>query len=181
MVRSRSAVSIAVLIALAAAILVAVAGQNQGRSGEERSIKLLAAAAEPHGRLAIGDLEIDVPITTQSYGVVNTGTLASGGGAGAGKAVFDPIVVKKSIDKTSPVLMRSVATGTHHPIALVTVYKPGTTTPLVVYELKDVIISGLVQAGSKASAEEVTLTFTAITMTAGGESTCFDIAMSANC
>ena len=77
--------------------------------------------------------------------------------------------------------MSAVATGLTSPTAVVTVFRPGTTRTVGVYELEDVTVSGVHQAGTKANAETVSLKFGKVTFTAGGASMCFDLLANISC
>jgi type VI secretion system secreted protein Hcp len=62
--------------------------------------------------------EIDILSFTQSF--INSGSLGSGGGGGAGKVTCGAITLMKNIDKSSPLLLKGVTTGEH--------FKEGTIT-----------------------------------------------------
>ena len=56
-----------------------------------------------------GELEIQA----WSWGATNLGTMGAGGGGGAGKADFSDITINKFADKSTPKLLKAVATGQH--------------------------------------------------------------------
>lgn len=56
-----------------------------------------------------GELEIQA----WHWGAVNQGTFGAGGGGGAGKAEFSDINISKFADKSTPLLLKAVATGQH--------------------------------------------------------------------
>jgi len=58
-------------------------------------------------------------------GVLQTALSGTGGGGGAGKATFQPVVVFKGIDSASPLLFLRCATGQHIPQAVLTVTDNG--------------------------------------------------------
>ena len=63
--------------------------------------------------------QIDILTFTQSW--TNDVNLGSGeGGAGAGKVQCGAVTLMKNIDKSSPLLLQSVATGAHHESAVIT-------------------------------------------------------------
>ena len=45
-----------------------------------------------------------------NWGVSNPGTMAHGGGAGAGKATFSDFQISKRVDRASPTLLKMCAT-----------------------------------------------------------------------
>jgi type VI secretion system secreted protein Hcp len=74
----------------------------------------------------------EIDVLSWSWGVASSGTLAHGGGGGAGKAVFQDLHFVARISKASPMLFLACATGTHH---------------------KDASLSGVRGAGKSKSAE----------------------------
>jgi type VI secretion system secreted protein Hcp len=77
--------------------------------------------------------EIDILSFTQSF--INSGSVVAGGGGGAGKVSCGAITLMKNIDKSSPLLLKGVATGEH--------FNQGTIT---------------FQASNRASSEYYTIT-----------------------
>jgi type VI secretion system secreted protein Hcp len=85
--------------------------------------------------LKLGDIEgestddahkDEIDVLAFSWGLSQpTAALGSGHGAGAGKAVFEDLVVVKRVDKASPKLFEACATGTHVPAAVLTCRKAG--------------------------------------------------------
>ena len=106
----------------------------------------------------------EVEILSWSWGVMQTGTLAHGGG-GAGKARFQDFVFTHHIDKASPLLMKSCATGTHIKDATITVRKAGKgQQEFYTVKLTDILISSVQQSGSDGvlPTESVSLNFAKI-------------------
>lgn len=62
-----------------------------------------------------------IEIMSFSWGVSNSGSMAAGSGAGAGKASFSSIRLITAVSKASPMLFESVATGKHFPTATITI------------------------------------------------------------
>jgi type VI protein secretion system component Hcp len=99
------------------------------------------------GRLAIDGLgkpdESSLMFSVR-VGVKNTGSIGVGGGGGAGKASFEDFSLLKPIDALSPQLMVATATGEHFKEATIEIFgEDGPTgTPILTWELKDVLISG---------------------------------------
>jgi type VI secretion system secreted protein Hcp len=113
--------------------------------------------------------------------VKNTVTIGGGGGGGAGKASFGPLGLLKAPDLLSPALVLAVAQGKHLQKATVDLFEPGTTTPVLTYELKTVFVTGVsFAAGSEVPAEQVTLEYEEICTTFFGEKeeprTCWNVA-----
>ena len=107
----------------------------------------LAAAATAHaaGPKVIGTMSLqdhadlqDLPVFAVQWAARDA--VAGGGGAGSGKVSFDPFVVTKSIDATSPALLALTFGGTHVPEVRIDVtIRRGVTAT---YELADVQIVG---------------------------------------
>lgn len=68
-----------------------------------------------------GTIEID----SFSWGATNSGSHASGGGGGSGKVSFQDLHFTTSVNKASPLLMLSCATGKHIKKAVLFVRKAG--------------------------------------------------------
>jgi type VI secretion system Hcp family effector len=76
----------------------------------------------------------------------NSGTSTSGGGAGAGKATFQPFVITKHLDRASPTLFVDVVTGRHVRGVLIAVYESnnrGALQRTFSFLLEDAIVSSL--------------------------------------
>lgn len=119
----------------------------------------------------IGSLELDgLPAPIQILGfdskVSNTGSVASGGGGSTGKASLSDFSITKAIDAASPVLALDSARGKHFTEASIEIYRPGTTTPYMTYNLSDVLITLVHDHGAgivgRQSLEEIALNFRAI-------------------
>jgi len=68
----------------------------------------------------------EIDVLSWSWGVAQTGSMAHGGGGGAGKATFADFVFSHHIDKASPLLMLACASGRHFTSAVLTAQRPGT-------------------------------------------------------
>ena len=83
----------------------ATSGHAQGRGKENKEIRLQVFIAGIPGDGDGGSID--------AFGsdqvVTNTGTI--GGGGGAGKAEFGPIVITKGVDRASTLLLKACATG----------------------------------------------------------------------
>jgi type VI secretion system secreted protein Hcp len=96
-----------------------------------------------------------IQIDSFSWGVSNPGSLSTGGGGGAGKAVIAPLTVGKKIDKSSPLLMLSVCTGQSHVDVTLQVRAAGEDKrePYYVIKFSDVLVSSF-QSGASSSADD---------------------------
>ena len=86
----------------------------------------------------------EIDVLSWTWGVSQTPVFAFGGGGGAGKAEFQPLVFVHRIDKASPLLMKACATGQHLPTATITVRKAGGgQQEYIVIKLTDVLVTGV--------------------------------------
>ncbi len=103
----------------------------------------------------------EIDVLAWSWGVMQTGTLAQGGGGGAGKASFQDFTFTHHIDKASPLLMKSCASGSHIKDATITVRKAGKgQQEYLVIELTDVLVTSVMpslESEQGATHEGVTL------------------------
>ena len=102
----------------------------------------------------------EIEVLSWSWGVMQTGTLAHGGG-GAGRASFQDFTFTHHIDKASPLLMESCATGTHIKDATIAVRKAGKgQQEYLVILLTDVLVTSVMpslDSEQGATHEAVTL------------------------
>ena len=105
----------------------------------------------------------EIEILSWSWGVSNAGAMGRGGGAAAGKASFHDLTFTHKIDKASPVLMQSCATGVHLKDATITHRKAGKgQQEYLVIKMNDVIVTSVNHgdsAGDEPHTEQVTLAF----------------------
>lgn len=95
----------------------------------------------------------EIEVLSFSFGFSNFLTTSSaGGGGGTGKATFHDLSFTHKIDKASPVLMQSCATGVHIPTATISVRKTGSSEDYLKYDLTDVIITSA-QIGGNPTAD----------------------------
>ena len=110
----------------------------------------------------------EIQIESFSWGASQPGIgqMGSGGGGGAGKVSVHDISITKSVDKASPVLMVSSATGVHFPRAVLTVRKSGDNNQAEYFKvtLSDVLISSYQVGGDQGSlpADTFSLNFSKI-------------------
>ncbi len=103
----------------------------------------------------------EIEVLSWSWGVTQSGSVTHGAGGGAGKASFQDFSFTHHIDKASPLLLKSCATGAHIPEATITVRKAG-KAPLdyLIIKMSDVIITSVAMSAASeapATAENVTL------------------------
>lgn len=109
-----------------------------------------------------------ISIESFSWGLSNSGSQTSGGGAG--KATFKEFTVTKKTDKSSPKLMLACATGQHIPKAVFTVRRAPTAgapdnDDYYVITLENVLVSSHSSSGNttdQAPVESLSLNFTKI-------------------
>ena len=104
----------------------------------------------------------EIEVLSWSWGVSQSGTMAHGGGGGAGKASFHDFTFTHHVDKASPALMRACATGEHIKDATITVRKAGKgQQEFLIIKMNDVLITSVnLSSGEKGvTAENVALQF----------------------
>jgi type VI secretion system secreted protein Hcp len=103
-----------------------------------------------------------IEVMSFSWGMEQTGNNASGGGGGAGKVVVHDISISKRVDSSSPVLMKSCASGQHLKIAQLDLVRKGDRQQtFLVIKLQDVLVSSFRQDGNSDSpTESLSLNFT---------------------
>jgi type VI secretion system secreted protein Hcp len=104
----------------------------------------------------------EIEVLSYSWGVTNTGSMAHGSGGGEGKATFHDLSFTHKIDKASPVLMQSCATGVHLKEATITHRKAGKgQQEYLVIKMNDVIVTGVTHgsSGDGNAQENVSLAF----------------------
>ena len=105
----------------------------------------------------------EIDVLAWSWGMSNSGTAHTGGGAGAGKANIQDLSLTKYVDASSAALMLACATGEHIPTANLVVRKAG-TTPLeyIKVTLTECMITAVSTGGSGGEdrlTENVTVNF----------------------
>jgi type VI secretion system secreted protein Hcp len=92
--------------------------------------------------------QIDILSFTQSF--INSPDLSAGGGGGAGKVQCGAITMMKSIDKSSPALLKGVITGQHFKDALISFADNRTGSPdYYTIGLTDVFVTELSQSDAQ--------------------------------
>jgi type VI secretion system secreted protein Hcp len=117
------------------------------------SVKLVAIAAlavplVPLPALAAGNMSLtlegisqSIEIVSFSFGATNAGSLASGGGGGAGKVSFKEFSLSSSESAASPMLFNFVSAGRHSQSARLSVASSDTGKPQSEWVLTDVLVT----------------------------------------
>ena len=108
----------------------------------------------------------EIEVLSWSWGVSQSGSIGHGGGGGAGKASFNDFNFTHHIDKASPVLMKTCATGQHIQEATITMRKAGRgQQEFLIVKMHDVIVTSVHSGGSGdggSTGENVTLQFASV-------------------
>jgi type VI secretion system secreted protein Hcp len=109
----------------------------------------------------------EIHLESWSFGEMNAGTFAVGGGGGAGKVQMQDFHFVKRVDKAGPKLFLACAQGEHIKSALLTCRKAGKDQQeYLKITLKDILVSKYSTSGSGSSdvvpLEEIALNFAAI-------------------
>lgn len=105
----------------------------------------------------------EIDVLSWAWGVTQSGSMAYGGGGGAGKASFHDLTFTHDIDKATPLLLKACATGQHIPDATISVRKAGKAQQeYLVIKLNDVLVTSVAMSVSNdgpTTAENVSLQF----------------------
>ena len=99
-----------------------------------------------------------IDIESFSWGVSQMGTGGGCGGGGAGKVQFQDFHFTKRIDKSSPLLFRSAASGKHIASAVLT-GRSASGRDYLVIKLSDVMVSSFMEGGDGTDVPMETLSF----------------------
>ena len=116
------------------------------------------------GEVSFPGHEKEIDLLSYSFGLQNPSTRMSGGTAG-GKAQFHEFNFTKYLDKSSPVLMKGCALGSHYTTATLSARKPGSNVEYLVVKMSDVIITSYNVSSSQGSvipAESLSLNYAKI-------------------
>ena len=110
-----------------------------------------------------------IELESWSWGATNSGTMAHGGGGGAGKVAMQDFHFVMKHNKASPKLMLACATGEHIGDAVLTCRKAGKTPQTFLkVSFNDILISSYQTGGSGSSdilpVDQVSLNFSKIKM-----------------
>lgn len=110
----------------------------------------------------------EIHLSSYSMGVTQTGSMASDGGGGAGKASFHDLSCTASIGAHSALLFKATASGKHIKTIVLTARKAGEKpVDYFILTLTDSVISGYQLAGSQGDiipSEQFTINFAKIEM-----------------
>ena len=114
----------------------------------------------------------EIDVMSYSWGVSQTGTMAFGGGGGAGKAQFNDFNFTTNVSKASPKLFLACASGEHIKEATITVRRAGENTgsnqDYLILKMTDVMISSYnpsASSGGDRPTESVSMAFAKIEFT----------------
>jgi type VI secretion system secreted protein Hcp len=94
----------------------------------------------------------EIDVESFSWGVSQSGTMAFGSGAGAGKVQFQDIHFTSSLSKASPQLFLGCATGDHIKEATLTARKAGEKQQdFLIIKMNDILITSYQTGGSSGS------------------------------
>ena len=94
----------------------------------------------------------EIDVLSWSWGINQSGTMAAGGGGGAGKASFHDLSFMHSFDKASPAIMKACATGEHIPEATLISRKAGKgQQEYLTFKFHDVLVSSFQTGGAEGS------------------------------
>lgn len=109
----------------------------------------------------------EIQLYSFSFGETNAGTMAFGGGGGAGKVEMQDFHFVMNVNKASPVLLGKCATGEHIKSALLTCRKAGKTQqPFLKVKFTDLLVSSFQTGGSTESnhlpTDQISVNFTKV-------------------
>jgi len=110
----------------------------------------------------------EIDVLAWSWGMSQTGSMHTGGGAGSGKVNVQDLSFTKYIDKSSPNIMKMCCNGKHYKEAVLTVRKAGEKpVEYVIITMTGVLITSVSTGGSGGEdrlTENVTLNFGKVKM-----------------
>ncbi len=127
------------------------------------AISIFASIDTIQGESQDRDHRNEIDVLSWSWGVSQSGPAGRGSGRGAGKPRFHDFNFSHHVDKASPVLMKTCATGKHLKNATFTVRKSGEhQQDYLIITMKDVLVTSVsmsVSAEGDATVEDVVLAF----------------------
>jgi type VI secretion system secreted protein Hcp len=98
----------------------------------------------------------EIDIMSFSWGAVQTGTSAVGGGAGSGKVSLQDLHITKKVDGASPLLFLNCANGTHIKEANLVVRKAGgDQLEYLKIKLTDILVSSYQPSGHSGGGDDI--------------------------
>lgn len=106
----------------------------------------------------------EIDVVSWQWGVSQTGTMATGGGGGAGKAAFSDLTITHHVDSASPILALYCAGGDHIKTGTLVNRKAGKDQQeYLVIKLSDIMITHVSDsAGGDVPHESVSLNYSKI-------------------
>lgn len=106
----------------------------------------------------------EIDVLSWSWGGSQSGTTHMGSGSGGGKVSFQDLSVTKYVDKSTPALMKHLATGKHIGKGWLYVRKAAGDSPIeyIKIDMKDIIVTNVSSGGHGAEdriTESLTLNF----------------------
>jgi type VI secretion system secreted protein Hcp len=105
----------------------------------------------------------EIDVLAWSWGLSNSGSAHTGGGAGSGKVNVQDLSFTKWVDSATPKLVKAACDGSHFDEALLTVRKAGgSPVEYIKLKLTEVLVSSISTGGSGGEdrlTENVTLNF----------------------
>jgi type VI secretion system secreted protein Hcp len=93
-----------------------------------------------------------IEVESFSWGESNQGSMAAGGGGGAGKVVFQDLHLTSRVNKASPLLAKACASGQHIKKAILFVRKSGgDQQDYYKLTLEDILVSSYQSGGSSGA------------------------------
>lgn len=129
----------------------------------------------------------NIPILAFSAPVENKTSIGSAsGGAGAGKATLNGVVIEKAIDASTPLLFKELVTGGHFAAADITLCRTTdcATSAYASYHFALVFVSAITAGGAEFSGgqtETLTLVAGSEGGTVGSVSECWDVTTNRSC
>jgi len=128
------------------------------------AVDMFIKIAEIKGESADDKHKEEIDLLAWSFGASQSGSTHSATGGGSGKVNFQDISFTKYIDKASPTLLSTCASGKHIKEATLTVRKAGGKAPVEYLKIKlsDIIVAAYSTGGSGGEdrlTENVTLNF----------------------
>jgi type VI secretion system secreted protein Hcp len=108
----------------------------------------------------------DIQLSSFSWGASNMGTMAVGGGGGAGRVQFQDFSVVMGVNKASPKLMLACANGEHIKSAILVCRKAGKEQQeYLKYTFTDLLVSKFFSGGTDVMpTEEISINFSKVEM-----------------
>jgi type VI secretion system secreted protein Hcp len=91
----------------------------------------------------------EIDVLSWSWGISQSGTMAHGGGGGAGKASFADLSIMHNVDRSSAALMAACATGAHIKEGTLVARKAGKgQQEYLIIKMNDILITSIQPSGS---------------------------------